>query len=340
MRRALKITSAAAIFLASWGWHALDVIGRGDVFMKLPDLAMDLQHFILKHQEIGYQVAPWMLMAVSLLALVLMQWPHLLRFRSNRGANQTSILGGLPDRLIPMPEAATQAYTKLRHTTEAQFLDGFGETPENKLIHYATALASKIPVFGRCLPSMEHDEIRRGEFKKGTLEKGTFSAKGAEFRRHDDKEARWVDLEVRESDLLRAIEQMRNGEESENFVPIHNAVAHVAARIGDTDEGQCYPTTRTALRQKASDGSLQLRGRKELNIEGQTRFSDVHIDIPKEYWANSLIGSMATSSAYENRDTHTNPETAYSWGLKGVYEKNRYSSLLVEWNEVLRLWPK
>ncbi len=121
-----------------------------------------------------------------------------------------------PDKFVPMNEAATIAYTRLRRTFEARFLDGFGETPESKLIHYASALASKIPVFGRCLPSMEHDEIGKGEFKKGTLENGTFSAGGAEFRRRTDREARWVDLRVRESDLLRAIDEMEKGEESEH----------------------------------------------------------------------------------------------------------------------------
>jgi hypothetical protein len=83
-----------------------------------------------------------------------------------------------------------------------------------------------------------------------------------------------------------------------------------------------------------------MRGRKQLDSKDGTRFSSIHTDIPKEYWENSTLSPLVVSPAFVDRDTHTNPETPYSWGAKGIYEANRYSSLLVEWNDVLRLWPK
>ncbi len=150
----------------------------------------------------AWAILPWAVEFVKQRRLLNKQDPRRDKLRAGLGAQE---------KFIPLPEAATTAYTKPRQTMEARFLDGFGETPENKLVHYASALASKIPVFGRCLPSMEHDEIWKGEF-----ENGKFGARGAEFRRQNDKEARWADLRVRESDLLRAIDEMKKGEESEH----------------------------------------------------------------------------------------------------------------------------
>lgn len=123
------------------------------------------------------------------------------------------------------------------------------------------------------------------------------------------------------------------------WIPIHKAVVHVAESIGDKDESQCYPATLTALRQKAADGSLRMRGCKQLDDEHQTRFSDIHTNISKEYWVNSTIGVMATSPILL-KDSHTNPETTFSWGKKGIHEINRYCDLMVDENEILKYWPK
>lgn len=121
------------------------------------------------------------------------------------------------------------------------------------------------------------------------------------------------------------------------YLPINYIVSHVAKRIEDTDEEYCYPDTLQTIRQEASNGNLRIRGKKQLNTQ-ETRFSDIHTDIPKEYWEKSVINSLATSIAYMG-DTHTNPETAFAWGEKGVYEPNRYADLQVEWEDVRRIWP-
>lgn len=131
----------------------------------------------------------------------------------------------------------------------------------------------------------------------------------------------------------------KKGESENHFVPIYKGVEYVSERIGDAAETQCYPTTLNALRQQAVNGALRMRGRKQLDTADGTCFSSVHTDIPKEYWEKSVLSYLTVSPEFKNRDSHTNPETAYSWGPKGVHENNRYSSLLIEWNDLLRLWP-
>jgi hypothetical protein len=122
------------------------------------------------------------------------------------------------------------------------------------------------------------------------------------------------------------------------LLPICRVVEHVAMRINDSDENQCYPTTLKALRQRAADGSLRMRGRKQLDVKGQKEFRDIHTDVPKEYWTNSTLTPMATSVAYTT-DIHTRQDAPWAWGPRGVDEPNQYSDLRVEWADVLRLWP-
>ena len=120
--------------------------------------------------------------------------------------------------------------------------------------------------------------------------------------------------------------------------PIWRAVAHVRLAINDSAHDKCYPATLTALRQAALDGKIRLRGRRELDVRGSQTFSDVSSDIPAEYWRVSVIGPMATSHQGIGYP-HTNPETVYAWGPKGVYEKKRYADLTVNMQEIERLWP-
>ena len=130
-------------------------------------------------------------------------------------------------------------------------------------------------------------------------------------------------------------------ERDDLYLPMHKAVAHISDCIGDYDAKNCFPQARLVIRQNALDGKLRIRGCKELNKNsGATEFSAVHTMVPAEYWAKSTVGALATAGdEHAIRDTHTNPETVYAWGEKGVYEKNRYSNLLVNWIDVLKLWP-
>lgn len=90
MGRLLKGVFFTLVTLLAAGWHFLDVLGRGEVFMTLPDFAIRLQEFMVKHQDVGYQIAPWVVMFVSVLALTLLQWPNLFRMRPKTIQNSPS----------------------------------------------------------------------------------------------------------------------------------------------------------------------------------------------------------------------------------------------------------
>ena len=84
MRKIIQIIGSGFIFLFGlvWtaierGWHALDIIGRGDVASNLPHIFEKFQGFIVSQQSIGYQILPWALMFGSLCSLALLQWPAL-----------------------------------------------------------------------------------------------------------------------------------------------------------------------------------------------------------------------------------------------------------------------
>lgn len=122
-------------------------------------------------------------------------------------------------------------------------------------------------------------------------------------------------------------------------IPIWQAVEHVRKAINDTNSKECYPTTLGAIRQAALDGKIKLRGRREIDRGGSQAFSDVSSDIPAEYWKVSTLEPMTTTEHGVGGYPHTNPETVYAWGPKGIYEKNRYADLTVDMREVKRLWP-
>lgn len=120
--------------------------------------------------------------------------------------------------------------------------------------------------------------------------------------------------------------------------PIWRAVAHVRAAINDREQDKCFPTTLKAMRQSALDKKIRIRGRQEIDTGYGTSFSDVRSDIAPEYWKVSTINALATDEKCQE-EAHTNPETAFAWGPKGIYEKNRYSDLRVDMKEIKKLWP-
>jgi hypothetical protein len=83
VKRSAQLIVVCLIFLFGLFWQILAVIGQADVFMKLPHFVDELQKFVIAHQEFGYQIAPWVLMVASVVALVLMQWSHLFWNRHN-----------------------------------------------------------------------------------------------------------------------------------------------------------------------------------------------------------------------------------------------------------------
>jgi hypothetical protein len=127
----------------------------------------------------------------------------------------------------------------------------------------------------------------------------------------------------------------------ERDTPINEAIAHVSATIGDTE--QYSPSARLAIRQRALDGSLHIRGRKEANDgnSNQTSFSAVYTEIPRDYWANSVISVVAWSNDPSFiSGCQTQPETAAAWHPTDyLLAKNHYADLRVNMDEVRSLWP-
>ncbi len=352
MRRILIATFSSIGIMGGLAWQLLDIIGRGDVLFKLPETLQHVQGFILEHQEIGYQIAPWFVMVIGTMFLVFLQWPHLFKF-SRSSTHQTSTIVAPPDssQTSNTPIYLTPYETVHYLADESQWgaLKEAERTPEglrkNVLLEaplefQKRAAEGKIRVYGINALSSTHELIEKTYWMTYGFYFETL------FKSPYDECHTWPTISERPRNLLiyshlkiEADDVYRTWPRHiEQWVPIHKAVAYIAERIGDTNESQCYPSTLTTLRQIASDGKVRMRGCKQLDIKSETRFSDIHTDIPKEYWVNSTIGAMATSPAYL-KSTHTNPETAYSWGAKGVYDNNRYCDLMVNWNEILELWP-
>jgi hypothetical protein len=116
--------------------------------------------------------------------------------------------------------------------------------------------------------------------------------------------------------------------------PIWRAVTHVRAAINDREQDKCFPATRQA----ALDKKIKIRGCREIDTGPGISFSDVRSDIAPEYWKVSTIGALATDEKCQG-DVHTNPETAFAWGPKGIYEKHYYADLRVDMKEIKKLWP-
>jgi hypothetical protein len=119
--------------------------------------------------------------------------------------------------------------------------------------------------------------------------------------------------------------------------PIWKAIEHVRQVIGDDDDTRCWPKTCTEIRQAALNEELAIRGRHQLKTAGQTLFSDVHDDVPRDYWRISKINALATSDAHSS-DRHTDPESTWAWGPAGIDEQKRYADLRVSMKEVQKRW--
>jgi SEFIR domain len=122
------------------------------------------------------------------------------------------------------------------------------------------------------------------------------------------------------------------------WVPLWRIIERIASALGDSREPEHYARTRLYIRQAALDGQLRIRGRHEIDNAGQdqTKFSDVYTEIPQAYWKHSVINALTTGATFE-ADGHTNPETVYAWGPKGVYETNSYAGLQINPDDVSQL---
>ena len=115
--------------------------------------------------------------------------------------------------------------------------------------------------------------------------------------------------------------------------PIWRAVEHVAKTIGDDND--CFPRVRQQLRQAASEGRIEVWGRKEIRPTHlkDERQSSVWTPINRDYWRDYELNSLATGELFSDRE-HTSREGSIN------EVGNRYWELLVHESDTKREWPE
>ncbi|MDF1627250.1 MAG: hypothetical protein P1U84_13270 [Parvibaculaceae bacterium] len=135
-----------------------------------------------------------------------------------------------------------------------------------------------------------------------------------------------------------------NAVESESslpsWVPIWKAIEHVAEVLGDADEDQVYLPTRKALREKAIDGALNLRGRsklrEELNEIDDEAYDPDFETIPQDFWRLGELNAFAPSPLYENVQNNASPKWIGEEQIGTAY----YKQVQADMTEIEKLWPK
>jgi len=123
--------------------------------------------------------------------------------------------------------------------------------------------------------------------------------------------------------------------------PVHEIVAYVAGRIGDTNTAKCWPDARRAIRQAALDGNIRIYGCKSEDTGNSqaTSWSLVRTLIPPDYWELADLTGIATAEHWEEQLTpHTFPHRL-SDGRFTNEKITYYTKLQAKWDEVKKAWP-
>jgi hypothetical protein len=122
--------------------------------------------------------------------------------------------------------------------------------------------------------------------------------------------------------------------------PVHLAIERIRQTIGDANEKEFWPVARLALRRAAYGNKVRIRGRKQFEQKSISKgdYSDLHTDIDSQYWTGTVINVLATSDEGTSY-RHVDPETAFSWGPKGMDERKGYAELLVNSADIQKEWP-
>jgi hypothetical protein len=172
------------------------------------------------------------------------------------------------------------------------------------------------------------------------FDRTAFPRTGAHFKGRTSRELgamAWVAVKFSRQQIF----QLYPLASSDDYRPIFAAIKHISQRTGDADSAKFWPATRLALRQAAYDKHVKVRGRKQLpenNPHTGNEYSELFTDVDSSYWATSEINVLATS-ADDQSMYHTDPQTAFAWGRQGIYERNRYVELKINWTDVLKVWP-
>jgi hypothetical protein len=145
------------------------------------------------------------LFGVSLVALIKPNW--FWRFRGASAQTAPEEARKNDDDFVPMPEAAARAYGELRAigSSWANAADSFAQRGVRENIYFAGALGGEVPIYGKHPPSRIYEVIDSDEFKRGV-----FADDGATFHYHGEKNPQYVEIAVKNSDLISAIEKMKD----------------------------------------------------------------------------------------------------------------------------------
>lgn len=115
--------------------------------------------------------------------------------------------------------------------------------------------------------------------------------------------------------------------------PIWQAVEYIAKLIGE-DWQSNYSETRRQLRQEASQGRIEIWGRRDIKPThlSDDRQSAIWTPIQQDYWDEFEMNELVAHEHYANRD-HTRHEGG------PTFPGTRYWELKVDLAEVERLWP-
>ncbi len=145
--------------------------------------------------------------------------------------------------------------------------------------------------------------------------------------------------------IIWAIISFRNNKRSNDspsrVVPMHEIVAHVVARIRDSDASKFWPGARRAIRQAALDGKIQIYGHKseETGNSYATSWSLVSTVVPQGYWELADITEVATSAEHAEELMHHTRPHRLSDGRFTLQKIVYYAKLTAKWGEVIRKWP-
>jgi len=102
MRRFFVILTAVVIYILGWGWRFLSFIGAADAALNMPNFVDAVHAFVIAREEIGWQIAPWVLMIFSTALLVWLAWPE---FKERRLAGRPRPAANLDQQSAVQPQA-------------------------------------------------------------------------------------------------------------------------------------------------------------------------------------------------------------------------------------------
>jgi hypothetical protein len=130
------------------------------------------------------------------------------------------------------------------------------------------------------------------------------------------------------------IPELSGGADQLYEMPVHKAVEHVAMKIDECDDDQCYPSARLGLRTAAFQGRIKMYGKKELK---KGYHSDLRTPIPTEFWDDQQLNEISTSEAYVHHE-HTRAEVGDGFKKLGS-DRKKYWDVRVNMDEVRKEWP-